>query len=61
MTESEIAGELLMLQRTIGRTQALSEEQSRIQMFDLLEIQFPEKYRQKLPSQGQNELSTNIL
>ena len=30
-------------------------------MYTLLEIEFPDKYRPKLPSQGENEVKSNIL
>lgn len=49
MTDRQIAGELASLYKQIGRTSILSEAQSRIQMYSLLEIQYPEKYRPKLP------------
>ena len=61
MTDNEIQGELIMLDKQIGRTAILTEAQSRIQMYSLLEIEFPDKYRPKLPTTGKNELNSNIL
>ena len=49
MSDGKIAGELASLFKQIGRTSILSEAQSRIQMYGVLEIQYPEKYRKKLP------------
>ena len=61
MTEAEIGGELVMLYKTMGRASLLSEDQCRIQIYKLLEIEHPNKYRAKLPSSGPNDLTANIL
>lgn len=61
MTDKQITGELASLYKQIGRTSMLSEDQSRIQMYTLLEIQYPDKYRPKLPYIDQKELNANIL
>ena len=61
MTEAEIGGELIMLKKQIGRTSLLTEEQSRIQMYTLMQILYQDKYRAKLPIAGLNELNANIL
>jgi len=61
MSKDEIQGELTMLDTQIGRTSILTENQSTVQIYSLLEIQYPDKYRQKLPVSGQNELKNNIM
>ena len=61
MTDDEIAGELLMLPKLIGRTSILTEDQSRIQMYTLMEILHTDKYRAKLPIVNANEINANII
>ena len=39
MSNDEIQGELLLLPQTIGRISILNEDQNRIQMYEMLEIE----------------------
>ncbi len=56
-----LVAELSESDKKIGRISILTEDQNRLQTYALLEIQYPDKYRPKLPTSGENELKSNIL
>lgn len=53
MSTGAIEGEIEKIRVDAGRTSILTEDQGRVQMYDVMEILYPEKYRLKLPSQGE--------